>query len=360
MLDPEFLPRKQAAEARLRDSAKSDEPWKKIAEAEKRYESFFLRHVSLEEIYPQNSELFSIARTLVRLADELPKPSPDRLREYRDSELDSVYLRLYSPAPIHDALEIDALASWLSLLAERFGADDPLVVKLLDGASPRSRAERAVQGTKLKDVQTRKRLVKEGKQAVAASQDPMIRLLASIDPESRELRKRFEDEVEGVERENYARIAAAQFALYGESVYPDATGTLRLSFGSVRGYEENDRAVPPFTVTEGLYYRWKERGPNPPFELPQRWIEARERMDPKTPFNFVLTADIIGGNSGSPIVNAAGELVGLIFDSNLQGLIADIAYDDRQARAIAVDARIMLEALRKVYSADALVDEITK
>lgn len=360
MLDPEFIPQKERAEAKLQAAAKSAKPWDRITEAERTYRTFFNRRNTLREGHPIQGRLFDIARTIVRLADELPKPSPDRFREYRDSELDSVYLQLYSPAPIYDDLEIENVAGGLMLMAERFGADDPLVVKALDGRSPRARAEQLVRDCTLKDIETRKRYVKEGKKAVDASDDPMIRLAAALDPESRALRKRFEDEVEGVERENYAKIGAAQFALYGEDLYPDATGTLRFAFGTVKGYEEGGRTISPFTTFVGLYERWKERGPRPPFDLPRRWIDRRERLDLETPLNFVLTADIIGGNSGSPIVNTKGEIVGLIFDGNLQSLVWDIAFDDRQGRAIAVDTRAIVEALRKVYDANELADELTR
>ncbi len=360
MLAPEFMRRKEQAEAKLRSGAPSAEPWERIAAAERAYRTFFPRRYTLREGRPFRSMLFEMAQTLVRLADELPKPSPDRLREFRDSELDSLYLQLYSPAPIHDALEINGVLSGLSLLAEQFGGDDPVFVKALDGLPPQARAEQLVRGCTLKDIDTRRRLAKEGKSAIEASTDPMIRLAAALDPEARALRKRYEDEVEGVERENYAKIAAAQFALFGERLYPDATGTLRLAFGTVRGYEEDGRAVPPFTTFAGLYERWRERGPRAPFDLPQRWLDRRDRLDLNTPLNFVLTADIIGGNSGSPAVNRQGEVAGLIFDGNLQSLVWDLAYDDRQGRALAVDARAIVEALRKVYDAGELADELTR
>ncbi len=360
ILDPAFLRRAEQAGAALRAAAPSAEPWDRIAAAQQTYRTFFLRYLTLRAGHPFDSKLFNIAQTLVRLAEELPKPSPDRLREYRDSELDSLYLQLYSPEPIYDELEINGTLSGLLLLAERFGGDDPVVARALDGLPPQARAERLVRGCTLKDLETRKRYAKEGRKAIDASEDPMIRLAAALDTESRALRKRYEDEVEGVERENYAKIAAVQFARFGEGLYPDATGTLRLAFGTVRGYEEGGRAVPPFTTFGGLYERWRERGPRPPFDLPQRWIDCRDRLDPKTPLNFVLTADIIGGNSGSPVINTRGEVVGLIFDGNLQSLVWDIAYDDRQGRAMAVDARAIVEALRTVYDAGELADELTR
>lgn len=366
LLDPQILDAKRAAEGELRAAVAArpehqaawGDAWQRIADAQQRYREFFVRYQTLREGRALGSDLFRIALTLVRLADELPKPSEERLREYRDSELDSVYLRLYSPAPIYETLEIDRLASGLSLLAELLGCEDPLVAAALDGRAPRQRAEQLVRGCKLADVAARKALAEGGRSAIAASDDPMIRLARLIDPEARALRKRFEDEVESVERENYARIAAARFELASEDVYPDATGTLRISFGPIRGYQEDGRDIPPFTTLAGLYERHRERGGRPPFDLPPRWIEAREKLDLSTPFNFVCTADIIGGNSGSPVVNRAGEVVGLVFDGNLAGLVWDIVYTDERGRAVAVDSRAIIEALRKVYDADALADEI--
>ncbi|MBI4581348.1 MAG: S46 family peptidase [Planctomycetes bacterium] len=364
LLDPELFRRKGEEERRLQaaptspgDSATQPaDPWADIATAVKTEQEFHVRYQLVGRTF--GSELYSIARDLVRLAEELPKASPDRLREYRDSELDSLYLQLYSPAPIYEALETNAVASGLSNLAETFGAGDPTAVTALGGLPPAERAEQLVRGCTLQDVETRKRLVKEGRPAIESSTDPMIQFARAMDPEARALRKRFEDEVEGVQRAAYARIGAARFAAYGESVYPDATGTLRLAFGPIKGYTEAGRTVPAFTTLEGMYDRWKERRGQPGFELPQRWVDLKSKLDLSVQLNFVLKADIIGGNSGSPVVNAKGEIVGLIFDGNLQSLIWDIAYDDVQGRALAVDIRAIIEALRKVYNAGALTDEL--
>jgi hypothetical protein len=295
----------------------------------------------------------------VRLAEELPKPNAERLREYQESGLEPLYLELYSPAPIYEALEINRVNSGLSLLGEWLGGNDPLVSKAWAGASPQARAEALVRGSKLKDVDVRKKLVAGGSEALAHSTDPLIRFAADIDPESRAYRKRYEDDVESGQRAGYAKIAAAQFAIGGEDIYPDATFTLRLAFGTVKGYEEEGKSIAPFTTYAGLYQRSEERHGAPPFDLPSRWLERREKLNLDTPYNFVSTADIIGGNSGSPVINRAGEVVGIIFDGNIYGLILDIAYTEKQARAIAVDCRAMIEALRKVYDAGALADEIT-
>jgi len=367
LLDPAIMKGKIETEKKLRDwvAANPDrqgqwgDAWNQIAEAEKTYRTFYERYTALEgRRRVLRSDLFRIARHLVRLAEEKPKPSGDRLREYRDSELESLYLDLFSPAPIYEEFEIARLTSGLSYLAESLGADDPLVVKTLAGQSPRSRAEALVSGTKLKDVETRKKLAEGGTSAIAASNDPMLRLASDLDGEARALRKRYEDEVEGVERDAYAKIAAAQFAQRGEDMYPDATFSLRLAFGTVKGYRENGQEIAPFTNFAGLYRRHQERRGNPPFDLPQRWLDRKDKLDLNTPFNFVCTADIIGGNSGSPVVNRAGEVVGLIFDGNIQSLVWDIAFTDEQGRAVSVDTRAITEALRKMYDAGALADEL--
>lgn len=366
LLDPQLWAAKGTDEEQLRAWVDADsqrkvewgDAWDKIAAAEKTYREFYTRYSALRDGRAFNSDLLRHALTLVRLADELPKSSADRLREYRDSELDSVYLELYSPAPIYDALEIEHMESGLELLAELFGGDDPLVVKALGDLTPRARAERLVHGCTLKVVDNRRKLATEGKAGIEATRDSMIALARLLDPESRALRTRYEDEVESVERENYAKIGAARFARSGEDTYPDATGTLRLSFGPIRGYRADGREIPPFTTFAGLYQRWQERRGQAPFDLPQRWIHQKDKLNLATPFNFVCTADIIGGNSGSPVVNRAGEVIGLIFDGNLPGLSWDLAYSDEQGRAVAVDARAIIEALRNMYAADALADEI--
>ena len=367
--DPALLARKAAAEKKLRAAVDANpeyktrwgDAWDRISAAEKNYMTFYKLHSSLEgRRAVLRSDLFDIARHLVRLAQEKPKPSPDRLREYRDSELEGLYLQLFSPAPIYDALEIERLSGGLAWLAEQFGGDDPLVTALLAGKAPRARAEEAIKGTKLRDVEVRRKLADGGTAALAAANDPLIKLAETIDKPARDVRKRYEDTVESVERDSYARIAAALFAINGEDQYPDATFTLRMSFGPIKGYREGGREIPPFTTFAGLFQRSEERHAKPPFDLPPRWIERKSKLNLATPFNFVCTADIIGGNSGSPVVNKAGELVGLVFDGNLDSLIWDICYTDDNARALAVDSRGLIEGLRSVYEANELVDELTR
>ncbi len=299
----------------------------------------------------RGGDLARIARTLLRMKAEDAKPSADRLPEFGDANRKSMEADLYSPAPIHPQLEIERMTWTLSGLAEERGLDDPLVKRLLAGKSPRARATELVRGTKLADVAARRN---------PDMDDPMIAFMASIDGDARAARKAWEDQVDAPQRLGYARIAAARFAAFGDSVYPDATFTLRMSYGTVRGWTtEGGTAVPAFTTLGGTFTRAESRAGDPAFELPKSWLEARKRLDPATPFNFVTTNDIIGGNSGSPMVDAKGRVVGLIFDGNLDSLAGDVAYDVTRNRAVAVDVRGMLEAMRTVYGAGALVDEMT-
>jgi hypothetical protein len=368
LLDPQLMGEKRETEAKLRAAVEKNPEWKaawgdawgKLEAAEAVAAEIYPRYVALGSTgMTIGSNLMGHAATILRLTAEREKPSGERLREFRESNLETVLMGLYSPAPIYTAYEIDRLESGLSYMAEALGGDDPLVLAVLDGKSPAARAAEIITGSKLADVEARKALVEGGKAAVDASKDPLIALARQLDGPSRELRKRWEDEVSSVEREAYAQIAAAKFALEGEGVYPDATFTLRLSYGPVRGYKEAGRDVPAFTTTSGLYERWEQREKAEPFELPESWAAARGALDPDTPFNFVCTADIIGGNSGSPTINTRGEVVGLIFDGNLQSLTGNFAYTDEVARAVSVDSRIILESLRKVYKAEALAAELT-
>jgi hypothetical protein len=305
-----------------------------------------------------NSRLFRLARTLVRLPDEDAKPNGERLPEFAESSRPSLEQRLYSTAPIYDNLETLDLADSLSALVTKLGADNELVVKVLAGKSPRDRAAELIQGTKLKDVAERKRLAAGGMKAIAESTDPMIELARSVDPASRAIRKKYEEDVQEPMRQAYAKIAAAKFAITGTDTYPDATFTLRLAFGVVMGYTDEGKTVPPWTTMGGAFQRAAEHKNQEPFRLPESWLKHKDQLDLATPMNFVCTADIIGGNSGSPVVNRRGELVGLIFDGNIYSLVLDYVYTDEKARAVAVDVRAIVEALRKIYDAGAIADEI--
>jgi len=363
--DVAIMARKREAEAGLRARVAADPTqqtrigaiWDDVAKAHEAWKPAYLRYV-LTEGNTLNSKLFGIARTLVRLGEERRLPSERRLREYRDSNLPSVELGLYSPAPIHTGLEVALLTGAFERLTRELGDKDPLVVQVLGGQSAHDRALALVAGTKLGDVAVRRQLA-ENKSLLDASQDPLLLLARALDPEARTLRKRYEDGVESVVRHAMTELGQAQFAGDGLRAYPDATGTLRISFGTVKGYNEEDRAIPALTTVAGLYERSDKAGGKQPWDLPKRWLAARAKVDGTLPMNFATTNDIIGGNSGSPVVDRSGAVVGLIFDGNIQSLAGNFVFDERQNRAVAVHSAVLLGALRQVYGADALADELS-
>lgn len=365
--DNALMARKAKDEAALRKSIASNperqkmygDAWDAIAKAHQTYPSYIRERRIFEQGAGFNTILFNIARSLVRLAAENQKPNAERLPEYTDARRASFELGLYTPAPIHEDFEKLKLADSLGFLVELLGADNPLVKQALDGKTPEERADELISGTKLKDPAYRKEVAAGGQKAIDESTDPMIVVARLVDPKSREVRKRYETEVTGVERTNYAKIARALFETEGTKLYPDATFTLRLSYGSVQGYMENGKKVAPFTTLGGLYARADSFKEEFPYNLPERWLEKKAALNLSTPFNFVSTNDIIGGNSGSPTINQNGELVGLIFDGNIQSLVGDFIYDGSVNRAISVDSRGMLEVLKKVFGANDLAAELT-
>jgi hypothetical protein len=367
LLDPAIIATKAKAERDLRDRLAADparqkaygDAWDRIAAAADALAGFERDFNLLERGDGFACELFAIARHLVRLAAERPKPNADRLREYRDSALESLEFQLFSPAPIHPELERAKLESALSFMAENLGGEHPLVLKALGGKSPAARAAELIAGTKLIDPAERRRIAAGGTKAVEESQDSMLQFARLMDPDARAVRKRFEDEVEEVERQANARIAKAGFEVLGTARAPDATFTLRLAFGVVKGYAVDGVELPSNTTFGGAFERAERQGHREPFELPKRWTDAKGRLDPNTPFNFVSTADTIGGNSGSPVLNRAGEFVGINFDRNRHGLVRNFVYTDEQARHIAVHSRGILVALRSLYDARELVHELT-
>ena len=276
---------------------------------------------------------------------------------FRDSAKDSLELTLFSTEPVYDDYEILRLTDSLTDFAEKFGANDPMVKQMLNGKSPRARAVELVTGTNLKDVDLRKKLYAGNAAGLQAAHDPMLDVARLIDKPAREARKIHETQEE-IKKQAYAEIARARFAVEGTGSYPDATFTLRLSYGTVRGYEEDGKQIAAFTNFAGLYQRAAEHDNKAPFDLPHRWIDKKLSLNPETRFNFVSDADIIGGNSGSPVVNKTGEFVGIIFDGNIQSLVLDCIYTDKQARAVSVDSAAIIEALRNVYDAQPLVDEL--
>jgi len=316
------------------------------------------------------SELFSKARTLVRYAAESGKPNGERLKEFTDSRLPQLKAQMLSNAPVYKELEIAKLTWSLTKIREDLSPDHPIVKKMLGVRSPAEVAKALITGTKLDelvatakdkagkpvaDTTSRTALFNGGQAAIDASKDPLIEFARSFDAEARAIRTRWENEVDGPLKKQQEALAKARFAVYGQSIYPDATFTLRLSFGSVKGYQEDGREVKPITVLGGAFER--HTGAEP-FALPKSWLDARAKLNLDTPFNLATTNDIIGGNSGSPLVNKEREVVGLIFDGNIQSLGGDYGFDETQNRAVAVHSAAILEALEKVYGAQRIVDEL--
>jgi V8-like Glu-specific endopeptidase len=361
--DPEVFDFKRKQEAELRAfvdadpvrKAKYGSAWDEIAKAEIAWRNVELPYLFVERGVGFNSTYFGYARALVRGAEERGKPNPERLREFTDAALPSVEQRLFSTAPVYPEFEQVKLAWSLTKLREWLGADDPLVHEVLGKESPEALAARLIHGTRLGDPAVRRALWNGPADAVAKSDDPFLVLARQIDPAARAIRKRYENEVESIVNQNSERIAAARFEKYGTRVYPDATFTQRFSFGEVRGWEEHGKWIEPFTTIGGAFARATGYDP---FRLPQTWLEAKGRLNLAQRFNFVTTNDIIGGNSGSPMINRAGEIVGLVFDGNIESLGGDFWFDERVNRAVAVHSGAILEALRKVYQADRLIQEL--
>jgi hypothetical protein len=363
LLDDRLLQSKRAEETQLRARVAADrqlaaatgDPWADIAGAQQHEHELYLPYTYLEQAAGFNSHLFDYARVLVRAAAERPKNNTGRLREYRDAALPRMQQRLLAPVPIYPALEELTLSFGLERMREWLGPDAPVVRQLLVRDSPDTLAVRVVIGSQLADPAVRKQLWEGGAAAVDASRDPMIELARAVDPESRAVRRRYEDEVEAVEDAAAERLARARFVIYGTSVPPDATFTLRLNFGTVKGWREDGRDIEPFTELGRLFERATDQDP---FRIPTSWLAARPRLDLTTRFNLSTDNDIVGGNSGSPLIDRSGRLVGLMFDGNIHSIAGSYWFDGELNRAVAVDPAIMVEALRKVYRADGLLAEL--
>jgi hypothetical protein len=363
LLDKNLMAQRAKEEADFRALVNGKPEWKKeygqawddIAEAEKKSLSR-IKESRFRSLAP--TRLAALALSIVRYVAEVKKPDGVRLDGFHDSELDSLKFRLLSPAPAYPGMEKALLANDFSSALEELGPNDPFVKAALAGDTPEAAAEKLVDGTKIADPAFRKSLVEGGEAAVAASIDPMIVMARNIDPSMREIRKWVENNVESVETSAGEKIGKARFAAYGKSTYPDATFTLRLSYGTVKGYPMNGTVAPPMTTIFGLYDRAYSFGLKMPFALPKRYLERKDHLDLSTPANFVSTCDIIGGNSGSPVIDRAGELVGLIFDGNIESLVGDYAYNGDTSRAVAVHPAFIIEALRKIYDAGAMADEL--
>jgi len=360
--DPAFFGTKVAEERKLRDAVSANSTlqsaagsaWDNIAKLQTLRAQLAPRYQAVAG-YSFNAGLLGYARTLVRAAAERKKPNGERLPEFTDQSLVAVAQELSAPVPVFADLEEVSLGLALTKLRETLGTDDPLVKKFLGKEAPDALARRLVAGTKLGDPAVRKALFEGGAAAVAASTDPMIAYAKLVDPDARRIRKDYEARITAPSRAAAERIAKARFAVYGKSVDPDATFTLRLSYGAVRGFDANGTPVAPYTTVGGLFERATGA---PPYALPQSWLAARSTLAPATPMNLSTTNDIIGGNSGSPLIDKEGAVVGLIFDGNIYSLGGDFGYDGTRNRSVAVDSRALLAGLAKVYHADRLVSEI--
>ncbi|MBI5281335.1 MAG: S46 family peptidase [Candidatus Solibacter usitatus] len=361
--DKELMEQKRRDERKLRDAIGQDAAkaekfgtlWDELAAAYGSYEGFHAPYYLLESGATRGSELFQIARDVVRYAEETRKPDKDRLREYAEAALPSLEQTMYSTAPIHNSLEIAILEDYFNFAGRELGFSHPAVAAMLDGMRPDEAAKHYVETSKLADVSERKRLAGD-LEAVKTSKDGMIRLALAVDQHARHLRKRYEDQVESVVTRAAGSIAQARFSVFGGDEYPDATFTLRLAYGAVRGYQdEAGRAVPFATETAGLYAKVTDQEP---YTLPASWLKAKSALGPSTHFNFVTTADTHGGNSGSATLNTRGEVVGILFDGNLESLPNRFVYSDKRARSVHVASEAIVETLKKVYKADKLVKEL--
>ncbi|HUK87858.1 MAG TPA: S46 family peptidase [Terriglobales bacterium] len=371
--DPKLMARKQEEESKLQAWVNADaqrkseygEPWAATANAERTWREIYLPFSFLDRRAGFPGDLNFFARALVRAAVEKAKANAERLPEYRDSSLPSLEQQLFSTAPVYRDLETVSFADALALMQEKLGADDEVVKQVLNGRTPAEAAKELIAGTRLDDVNVRKQLYEGGQKAIAASDDPLIVMMRAVEPRARALRKRFDDEVQSVERTQGATLAKIHFAQGGTDTYPDATFTLRLSYGQIKGFTEDGQGtvpagtkVPYFTTFAGAFQHAQEHGNKDPYQLPQSWWDAKSKLNLNTPLNAVETADIIGGNSGSPVLNTKGEVVGIIFDGNIQSLPWDFVYDDSIGRSVHVDSRGIIEALRAIYHADGLANEL--
>jgi hypothetical protein len=362
LLDPALFEAAGKSEQALRDAAaaspalaSSAGAWQDIEAAQHTWRDMLVPYTFIEGGAAFNGTLFGYARAIVRAATERAKSNEARLAEYTEARLPAVLQNLQAAAPIYPDFEVLRLSFGLERMREWLGPDDPLVRKIFGNDSPDTLADRLVRKSALTDPAARVALYEGGQAAIDASQDPMIRLAAIVDPVARELRKRFEQEVEGPVQRGQEAIAKARFAVYGTSIYPDATFTLRLSSGAMIGWNEKGEEVRPWTELGRAFERATGEAP---FKIPDRWLAAKDRLDMTTPVNFTTDNDILGGNSGSPMINAAGEIVGLAFDGNIHSISGSYWFDERMNRSIGVHPAYIRVALEQVYDAKALLEEI--
>jgi hypothetical protein len=356
--DPSFVESKKRDEAKMLSVLEANPKlaplagaWATVKDVQAKRKEWITKSASLR------TQLYGFAEKIVLMTSEDKKPSAERLREFRDSARQSLEQELFSDVPVYDDLERVQLADELSRLIDDRGGNDPLVKAALAGKNPRDRATEIIAGTKLMTAEGRKALAKSGLEGIQDSQDPLVTLVRSMESEYRKVREATES-LDEQERQAYAKITEAKFAVGGDSVYPDATFTLRLSYGAVAGYESNGKSIPAHTKLGGAFDHEKSHQSKDAWVLPASWHAAKDKIKSDTPFNFVCTADIIGGNSGSPVVSRDGAMVGIIFDGNIESLTGDFYYTDKASRAVAVHIAGVLESLRTIYGAGHLADQM--
>ena len=363
LLDKNIFEKKQKEENELRNLVASNPEWQKeygsawdaIADAKKKQADLFKQMVFRGL---RGSRMAQLALILVQYVAEVKKPDGERLEGFHDAQLESFKFNLFSPAPVYPQLEEYRMTDGLKETIEELGAEDMFVKTILNDKTPEEFAKELFSGTKMADPEFRKKLVDGGEEAIQESTDPMIIAARKVDPINREMRKKMEDEVQSVESSAGEKIGKARFAVYGKSTYPDANFTLRLTYGTVKGYPMNGTIAPPKTTFYGLYDRYYSFNKQEPFDLPQRYIDRKDKLDLTTPLNFVSSLDVVGGNSGSPIINKRGELVGLVFDGNIESLVGTYVYDEEKNRTVGVHSSAMIEAMGKLYDANDLVSEL--
>lgn len=361
--DPELMAKKEKEENDFRARVAANPQWQQeygsawneIAAAEKtlagNLKPYRFRSIG-------GASLADQALTIVQYVQQVQKPDGQRLPGFHDSQLASLRFQLFSPAPQYLAMQRALLASVLKQSSEELGPDDPFMRAALLGKSPQEAAREAFDGTRMGDAAFRKSLVEGGEGAVASSKDPLVAFARRINPEIMSMIKWHEDNVESIVTRAGEKIGEARFAVYGKSTYPDATFTLRLAYGTVKGYPMNGTEAPPHTTFYGLYDRAYSFGLKSPFNLPENWLKSESRLDLKAPLDFVTTCDVVGGNSGSPVINREGDVVGLIFDGNIESLVGYFVYNEKDNRSVAVAATAIIQALRKVYNAAPIADEL--
>lgn len=363
LLDKNIFEKKQKEENDFRSLIANNPEWQKefggawdaIAESKKK-NAELLKPMIFRGL--RGSRMAQLALMLVQYVAEVKKPDGERLDGFHDAQLESFKFNLFSPAPVYPQLEEYRMTDGLKETIEELGVDDPFVKTILGGKSPEEFSKELFSSTKMADPEFRKQLVEGGQEAIDACTDPMINAAKKVDPFVREIRKKMEDEVQSIESSAGEKIGKARFAVYGKSTYPDANFTLRLTYGQVKGYPMNGTIAPSKTTFYGLYDRYYSFNMQPPFDLPKRYLERKDRIDLNTPMNFVATLDVVGGNSGSPVINKNGELVGLVFDGNIESLVGTYVYNEEKNRTVAVHSQAMIEVIRKLYDAPSLADEL--